>query len=194
MLDFVRLHSWSIAGRCHAVPNAIPFLLLLYHGRVQSTATPNPNTHQSFCEHDYLVNCFPGTFQWWTQVCWLPEAMQRTRMSTRNWPQWITIESKGGSRWRSMLGPVSKGGAIDFLLNYGPVSQVSFITVSFLPDSTSEKRIEREEEQKSRRHTERSYCSCSVSLGLCFFSVKWQWDVALKDWQKSLGYLQVGKR
>lgn len=71
-----------------------------------------------------------------------------------------------------MLGPVLKGGAKDFLLDYGPVIQVSFITVSFLPDSTSEKKIERKEEQKSRRHTELSYCSCSVSLGLCLFSVK----------------------
>lgn len=47
-----------------------------------------------------------------------------------------------------MLGPVLKGGARDFLLDYGPVIQVSFITVSFLPDSTSEKKIERKEEQR----------------------------------------------
>lgn len=70
-----------------------------------------------------------------------------------------------------MLRPVLEGGAIDLLLDYRPVSQVSFITVSFLPDSTSEKRIESEEEQKSLRHTKRSYCSCSVSFGLCLFFV-----------------------
>lgn len=43
-----------------------------------------------------------------------------------------------------MLRPVLEGGAIDLLSDYRPVSQVSFIAVSFLPDSTSEKRIERE--------------------------------------------------
>lgn len=69
-----------------------------------------------------------------------------------------------------MLRPVLEGGAIDLLLDYRPVSQVSFITVSFLPDSTSEKRIERE--QKSLRHTKRSYCSRSVSFGLCLFFVQ----------------------
>lgn len=51
-----------------------------------------------------------------------------------------------------MLGPVFKGGATDFLLDYGPVSQVSFITVSFLPDSTSEKKTEGGRTKESQTH------------------------------------------
>lgn len=49
-----------------------------------------------------------------------------------------------------MLRPVSEGGATDVLLDSRPIRQVSSITISFLCDSSSEKRIERREESQTR--------------------------------------------
>lgn len=57
-----------------------------------------------------------------------------------------------------MLGPVLEGGATDLLLDrVGHSVKSVFIAICFLPDSTSEKRIERGSRQ-SLRHTEQSYC------------------------------------
>lgn len=71
-----------------------------------------------------------------------------------------------GSGWLYKLRPVLGGGAAAPLLDSGPVSQVSFIVVSFLPDSTLEKRIGREEEETHLRHPH-----TRVSVGLYLFSV-----------------------
>ncbi len=130
--------------------------------------------------------------------CLLPEAVLGSRMSTSKWPQWITLSSKKGSRWRHMLGPVLEGGATDLLLDcVGHSVKSLFIAIRFLPDSTSEKRIERGSGQ-SLRHTEQSYCSRNLTgffFGLCLFFVEWQWDyVVLKSRRKTLRCLRVGKR
>lgn len=71
-----------------------------------------------------------------------------------------------GSGWLYKLRPVLEGGATVPLLDSGPVSQVSFIVVSFLPDSTLEKRIGREEEETHLRHPH-----TRISVGFYLFSV-----------------------
>lgn len=71
-----------------------------------------------------------------------------------------------GSGWLYKLRPVLGGGATVPLFDSGPVSQVSFIVVSFLPDSTLEKRIGREEEETHLRHPHTRF-----SVGLYLFSV-----------------------
>lgn len=65
-----------------------------------------------------------------------------------------------------MLGPVSEGGAVELFLDYRPVSQVSFIAISFRLDSTSEKRLERE---RGRRFSDTLNRVISFGLCLVFF-------------------------
>lgn len=73
---------------------------------------------------------------------------------------------QGKGKWVAIQAQACAGGRNHSSLVRLWASQVSFIVVSFLPDSTLEKRIGREEEETHLRHPH-----TRISVGLYLFSV-----------------------